>query len=154
MRRYILILVCFIIGCQDNSRYIDPIIDKPKPEAASVTTAQVQRAADNANAMRLLASEIEAGRITTMTEANSFTRAKALDSQAAFNKVFASEIGRRLAWSEDGTDDKLPANAAEVFRSFADEFDKAAGELSKPVKSETNTDVKPRTRRNRAVRVR
>lgn len=146
-------MVC-LIGCQDNSRYIDPTIDKPDSPVVTnpVTQAQLQRAADNANAMRQLADAIDAGTITTMTEANTFTRQKALDNQTAFNKVFASEIGKRLGWSDEGTDDNLPKNAAEVFRSLAAEFDLAAGK--KPEVKTDKNDIPSRDRRRRAVRVR
>ena len=68
MRKYFVIFVLLAIGCQDNSRYVDPTVkpDDSNKIEQSITEAQKARATDAANIMRKLASAIDAGEISTM----------------------------------------------------------------------------------------
>lgn len=118
--KYILIVaVLCISGCSHHTQQ-----SKPKLQLSATARAQLQWIADDAQSMRDLADKVESGEITTMTEANEYSKAQALEHKADFNKVFVEEAKQRFHWDAKSEEaDDLDEDAPAVFRSFADEWD-------------------------------
>lgn len=146
MRSYITILLCFIIGCSHQSTTLTSRV-----QLSSTAKAQLQWIAADARAMRDLADKVENGEITTMSEANEFSKERSVASKATFNKCFAAEAHKRFKWdSKSDAEDVLPEDAADIFRSFADEWDSAVQPLLKSARRDT--DKKPVKKIKKPVR--
>lgn len=129
MRAILILLCCFVIGCEGGSGERRPRRDRRKNrddtnivqpvKAVGLGVAQQEQVKSRAQGMRQLAASVRDGTMKTVWDVNKTMK----DADGKIRSKFDTDIGSRFEKDLSTSNDALPSNAADLFETYATELE-------------------------------